>query len=267
MPVHVHDSITKIGPSDAGAVVIAASHGGVYPGYLSAKQKVRGVILSDAGVGLERAGIASLDYLDALGIPAATVDYRTARIGNGADLERRGIISFCNRAAERLGCAPGQTARDCAERLLVAAPSSAEAPSYDESRFLLRERPGEPVVWGIDSVSLARPEDAGTILVTGSHGGLLGGRPATALSVDALAAVYSDAGIGADEAGISRLPALQARGIAAVTVGVETARIGDARSTWESGRISRSNEQAEAYGARAGMSLPEFADRVAGAFR
>lgn len=267
MSVHVLDSITKIGAADTGAVVIAASHGGVYPGYLSAKGKLRGVILSDAGVGLDRAGIASLDYLDALGIPAATVDYRSARIGDGADLEQRGVISFANRTAERLGCAPGQPARACAERMLGAAPPSAEAPSYDESRFLLRERPGEPKVWGIDSVSLARPEDAGTILVTGSHGGLLGGKAPSALSVDALAAVFSDAGIGVDEAGVSRLPALQARGIAAVTVGAATARIGDARSTWETGRISRLNEQAQAYGGRPGMSLPEFADLVVKATR
>ena len=40
------------------------------------------------------------------------------------------------------------------------------------------------------------PEHVGAIVVTGSHGGLLGGKPETALKYDALAALFNDAGIG-----------------------------------------------------------------------
>ena len=58
-----------------------------------------------------------------------------------------------------------------------------------EARFVLRDNPAEPRVWGLDSNSLVRPEDAGAILVTGSHGGLLGGRPESAIGVRALAAL------------------------------------------------------------------------------
>src|SRR5438270_784638 len=79
----------------------------------------------------------------------------------------------------------------------------------------------------IDSASLVRPEDAGAVVVCGSHGGLLGGRPETALRVDAFAALYNDADRGCEDAGISRLPALAARGIAAATVSAWSARIGE----------------------------------------
>ncbi len=102
------------------------------------------------------------------------------------------------------------------------------------------------------------PEHEGTIVVTGSHGGLLGGKPETALKYDARAALFNDAGIGVDDAGITRLPALDTRGIAAATVAAASARIGDARSTWEEGILSRVNACAAALGARLGMSAREF---------
>jgi len=102
------------------------------------------------------------------------------------------------------------------------------------------------------------PEDAGAIVITGSHGGLLGGRPETALKVDARAALYSDAGVGVDEAGISRLPALAARGIAAATVSAASARIGDAKSIYQDGVISHVNAVAAAAGARSGMTARDF---------
>lgn len=260
--IRVHDSITLLDSQDAGSVVVAASHGGRYCGYCASKGHVLGAIFSDAGVGLEDAGIAALAYLDELGIPAATVDYRSARIGDGADLVRRGRISFCNDTARNLGCAPDQATMECAEKMQSATPSSAPAPAYEETRTLLLERPGREKVWGLDSNALVTPDDIGSIVVTGSHGGILGGKPETALRIDALAAVYNDAGVGIDEAGISRLPALDARGIAAVTVDVNSARIGDARSTWESGKISHANSLAQAYGCRPGMSVPAFVEWI-----
>jgi hypothetical protein len=260
--IRVVDSITKLEASDRGQVLIAASHGGVYPAYLATKAGLRGVVLHDAGLGLDRAGIASLDYLDRLGMAAATVSHLSARIGDGQDMARRGIISHVNRAAAALGCAPGQSCRDAAERMRAGALPRGKAPAYDEARFLLRQGDGEPPVWGLDSNSLVRPEDEGAIVVTGSHGALLGGKPETAIRVAVLAAIYHDAGIGIDRAGISRLPALEARGIIAATVASDSARIGDARSVWQTGRLSALNPGAERCGGGIGMSVPEFVDAV-----
>jgi hypothetical protein len=256
----VADSITKLDDSWRGQVAIAASHGGVYACYLAAKAQLRGVILHDAGLGLDRAGIAGLDYLDALGLAAATVGHLSARIGDGADVAARGIISHVNAAAAKLGCAPGELCRSAAAKLLAGAAFTGVPPAYEESRFRLRD--GDPPVWGIDSASLVRPDDRGAIIVAGSHGGVLGSDAASALRVDALAAVFHDAGIGIDRAGLGRLGALDARGIAGATVAGDTARIGDARSLWATGRLSAVNPTAAARGARIGMSVPDFADAV-----
>jgi len=260
--VAIADTVTKLGPQHYGQVVIGASHGGVYAGYVAAKAGVRGIILNDAGVGLDSAGIGALPYLDELDLAAAVVDCMSARIGDGQDMARRGIISHVNAAAAAAGCTPGMSAMDCARAMTAAPMPEGEAPAYAESRFLLRDGDGGPKVWGIDSASLVRPEDAGQIVVTASHGGLLAGDPASALRIDALACAFNDAGVGIDDAGITRLPALNARGIAAVTVDARTARIGDARSSWETGRISHLNDRARDAGVEIGMSLADFADWI-----
>ena len=99
-------------------------------------------------------------------------------------------------------------------------------------------------------------------MISASHGGLLGGDPRTAIKVDALAAVYSDAGFGKERAGVSRLPALDARGIAAATVSADSARIGDGRSVYAEGVLSCVNETAAALGVAVGDSVAAFVDKV-----
>jgi hypothetical protein len=254
--------VTRLDADHRGHVLVAGSHGGTYAAYLAARGGVRGVVLNDAGIGKDGAGIAGLGYLDDLGIAAAAVSHRSARIGDAGDMMSNGRISHVNLAASRLGCARHQTCRECAERMTRAPRPHATPEARRESRFLLRGEPGEPLVWGLDSISLVRPEDAGQIVVSGSHGGLLGGRPETALRVDALAAVYNDAGVGIGGAGISRLTALDARGIAAATVAADSARIGDGRSVYDEGRISHVNRAAAAAGAVPGMSTRAFVDRL-----
>ncbi len=252
----IADSITRVGPEAAGAVVVNASHGGVYAAYLAAKRHAAAAIFNDAGVGRDRAGIGGLDYLEDFGIAAATVGHATARIGDGSDMMARGVITHANRRAISLGVRPGQSCRDAAAALQQAPPSHRAPPEALEAAFLLISEP--PQVWALDSASLVLPEHRDAIVVTGSHGGLLGGRPETALKYDVRGALYNDAGIGIDAAGTSRLPALDARGIAAATVSAASARIGDARSTYEDGIISRVNVRAAALCLRAGISAREF---------
>lgn len=260
--IAIADSVTKLGPEHRGKVLIGGSHGGVYAGYLAAKAGARAVILNDAGIGKDEAGCGSLAFLDGIGMAAATVDCRSARIGDGDDMAANGRISRVNETAAGVGCQAGQSAMDCAHAMLAATAPAGEPPVYEESRFLLRDSDDGPKVWGIDSVSLVRAEDAGQIVIAASHGGLLGGDPTTAIKVDALAAVFSDAGVGKDGVGITRLPAMDARGIAGATVDCQTARIGDARSVWETGVISHINDTAAAMGAAVGMTTKAFADCV-----
>ena len=62
------------------------------------------------------------------------------------------------------------------------------------------------------------------------------------------AALYNDADGGIDGAGFTRLPALDARGIAAATYSAWTARIGDGRSAVATGIVSSVNRRAAALG-------------------
>ena len=259
--VQLADSVTHLATHSRGAVVIAASHGGIYAAYVAAKAGVAGIILNDASVGLEGAGIAGLTFLDPAGIPAATIDYRSARIGDGVDSAARGVISFANQLAAALGVKAGMSAQDAANKMASSIrPLSPAIPLVEETHTALQiDRAVRPVVL-VDSASLVGSEDSSAVVVTGSHGGLLGGRPESAIKVPVFAAIYNDAGVGADGAGISRLPALDARKIAGVTVAASSARIGDARSSYATGTLSFVNKTARDIGARVGMSASTFAE-------
>jgi hypothetical protein len=262
--VLVADSATLLDGGAAGAVVVTGSHGGAYPGRLVVAAGARAAVFNDAGVGRDGAGIAALDHLDRLGLPAVAVGHDTARIGDGADMLRRGVVRHANRLARALGCDPPLPCRTAVRLLAASAARPGErtvTTGRAEARHLLVDT--VPQIWALDSASLAEAEDAGRILLTGSHGGLLGGDPASALKIDAAAAVYNDAGIGADGAGLTRLPVLDRRDIPAATVSAASARIGDGRSTYTDGVLSAANRTAAALGAVPGMTTRAFVALVA----
>ncbi|MDO9093769.1 MAG: hypothetical protein Q7U99_14165 [Rubrivivax sp.] len=105
----------------------------------------------------------------------------------------------------------------------------------------------------LDSITQAIGPGAGCVVVSGSHGGTSAGR--FALQAQVRLAVFNDAGVGLDQAGIAGLALLQAHGIAACTVAHDSARIGEAASTWQTGVISHVNAAAAALGARPGLAL------------
>ena len=80
--------------------------------------------------------------------------------------------------------------------------------------------------------------------------------------VRAAAAFYNDAGVGIEDAGLARLAVLDEQGIPAGTVDAATARIGDGRSTYRDGRLSRVNAAGAALGMGTGMWAREAAERV-----
>ncbi len=257
------DTVTKLDDGHRDVVLIGASHGGVYAACCAARAGVRAVILNDASVGRDRAGIGGLAYLQALGLPAATVDAATGCIAHAADMAEHGRISHVNAAAAALGATAGQATMACAEALRAAPAWTGTAPPYDEARFVLRAAAGAPRVIGCDSASLIdRDDDAGAIVITGSHGALLGGRADMAVPNGLLAVTFNDAGVGKDGAGIRRLALLDTYPTIAATVAAGTARIGNARSAWDDGIVSHVNETARAAGAAPGMALRAFVDRV-----
>jgi hypothetical protein len=82
---------------------------------------------------------------------------------------------------------------------------------------------------------------------------------------DVFAAVYNDAGVGIDDAGVSRLPALEARGIAGACVSAFSARIGDGQSTLRDGFVSALNPRAAACGGEIGIPATELVARLVAA--
>lgn len=245
MSICLCDTVTKLTPQHRGAVIVCGSHGGTYSARSAAAGGVRAAIFSDAGIGLDGAGIASLAYGLAIGMAVATVAYDSARIGDASDMFNRGTVSRVNAIARSLGCEPGMGCEAAARVLTAASQPEAIVPPMIESRLVIVEPNGGPGVILIDSAALIRSEDADQIVITGSHGGLVGNSPQTALRVDAFAACFHDAGVGLDQAGITRLPVLDRRGIAAMTVSAESARIGDALSVYQTGRISHLNKTAK----------------------
>lgn len=262
--VLVVDSVTRLDRNAHGRVAIAASHGGRYSVHLALRQGVCALIVCDAGIGLERAGIAGLDLAQRFGVPCAATDGSSARIGDGVDCAQRGIISFANLCAVELGVRIGMPVTEAASTFarLWKVPSPDPGPLPIEARSaitgFLKDRP----VVLIDSASLVTKKDRNAVVITGSHGGLLGSRPETAIKFPVFAALYNDAGVGCDRAGISRLPALDARDIAAATVAADSAQIGDAHSSWNTGRISHVNQVAWSLNGRPGQSVQELVTTI-----
>src|SRR5262249_5548216 len=126
---------THLTPAHRGAVVYAASHGGTYAAAYAAAKGIAAIILNDAGIGRERAGIAGLDLLADLGVPAAAIAHTSARIGDGKDGVARGILSTVNAPAAALGLAVGMRCSEALERLAAAALQPAPMPPLgDEAR-------------------------------------------------------------------------------------------------------------------------------------
>lgn len=112
-PIVAAESVTALGPAVRGAVLVAGSHGGLIASYLGARAGAHALILNDAGVGLDGAGIAGLAYLEAIGMAAATVAHTSARIGatggrSRRDFSRRGHrYRWCGRHALAGPCRGG----------------------------------------------------------------------------------------------------------------------------------------------------------------
>jgi uncharacterized protein YunC (DUF1805 family) len=262
-PVLVRDSITHpvpdVGPSP---VVVSGSHGGKAAAIFAVQKALKGAIFNDAGVGKERAGIAGLDILEDYGISGACVDASTAGIGQGAET-MQGVVSHFNRLAQGAGVKAGMKAAAAAE-LMARADNTPRVEAGltppEEQETIIMKCPDGKLVVCLDSNSMVKPEHGEAIILTGSHGGLVGDQKAVKHPV--LAAFYNDAGVGKDRAGISRLGWLEKHGIIGVTVSAGSARIGIGLDTYESGRVSYLNRLASLLGIKENMSAKDAVARI-----
>ena len=258
------DSITHVAhPRDSGKVVICGSHGGYSAAILALQRNIKGVIFNDAGGGKERAGVAGLDILNQYGVPAAAVDAFTARIGIACETEK-GIVSYANTLARSMGVQVGSVAETAAQVM-----ASADTPSMqsvdgnmevEEILTVVYTHPAGRRIVAMDSNSMVTKENQMDIIMTGSHGGRVGSLPAVKYHV--AAAFYNDAGVGKDNAGISRLTWLEENHIYGAAVDANTARIGIGMETYESGIVSHVNALAGSIGVRPGIGAKEAAQII-----
>ncbi len=102
----------------------------------------------------------------------------------------------------------------------------------------------------LDSIAEILPEDAGSLVISGSHGGISAAQFAVAVSLRGC--FLNDAGLGKDDAGIAGLALLSCP---AAAYSHNSARIGDAADAWANGRLTYINDAGRAAGWQAGMSV------------
>jgi len=102
------DTIAHLKPEDTGQIIMTGSHGGISSGEYAGRVQITAVFFNDAGIGKDKAGIASLPYLESRGIAAGTVSHDSALIGNALETWHHGIVSALNPLAEKAGFTIGE---------------------------------------------------------------------------------------------------------------------------------------------------------------
>jgi len=238
-------------------VVVVGSFAGAMSLGFALEIGVRGLIAHDAGVGRDGAGVSGLALAARLGVPAAAVAARSARIGDGDSVYADGIVSHVNAVAEALGVVVGQKAADAAHAMLAARPGApAPEPIVDRRRRIaLQSADGRVVL--VDSMLFAGSENADDVICAGSHGGRV--NMARALEIRPRGALFSDGGGAREGSGVNGLPLLDAADVPGAAVDAMRARIGDPGSTWRDGVITAVNGSAR----RSGVAIGDKAETAA----
>jgi len=249
---------SRIGPQD---VVIASSYAGATIVGQALGAGFKALIVQDAGVGKDQAGISGLPYGDKYGVPIAAVAAATATLSNGNSVAR-GKISHANDAASKLGVRPGQTAREAAQLLLKAGAGrkiNALADS-DNTLYEMEKTPNGRIlaVWTLFFLGENRyPND---VFALATHSARVAAEHAFRWNVKGW--IANDAGPGKNNSGISGLAICGEKGMPAASVAAMSARIGDALSTYNDGIISAANEPAKSRGIVVGMTAKEALRRM-----
>jgi hypothetical protein len=115
------DSITELGPADAGCVAVSGSHGGLSSARYALAARPLLSVFNDAGVGKDDAGIAGLGFLQTHGLAACAVAHTSACIGVAQSTLSCGILSQVNPAAHALGLRVGHTCKHAVALLVASA--------------------------------------------------------------------------------------------------------------------------------------------------
>ena len=114
----------------------------------------------------------------------------------------------------------------------------------------------------LDSLGDLQPDNISPILVCASHCGDNGTFARKLKNCHVKAVFLNNAGIGKNQAGISGLSHYQSENILACAVDHNSAEIGVAADTWESGIISHTNTLADEAGIQPGDSVQEAVAKI-----
>lgn len=235
-------------------VAVGASFAGAPTAAMAMRPGVKAWIAHEGGPGKDDAGVSGLPLAQRFGIPAAAIATKTAGLSRGMTLIT-GTVSRANEAAMALGVRPGQSGGEAA-KLMLKAPKGKPCNLHgiiDESIHEVEITPAGKIyaVWSFSRVKGEHPHD---VFCVASHGGKVMAQ--YALQVKPRGLIANDAGGGLGGSGTEGLQLLNMPG---ATVSTDSARIGDALSTYRDGVISALNESARLAGVKVGMSAKEAA--------
>jgi uncharacterized protein YunC (DUF1805 family) len=236
-------------------VALGASFAGAATAAMAMRGGVKAWIAHEAGPGRDDAGVSGLPLAQRFGMPAAAIATMTAGLSRGMTLVT-GRVSRMNEAAAALGVRPGHSGGEAA-RLMLKAPRGKPCNLHgiiDESIHEVEIGPAGRIfaVW---SFARVKGEHPGDVFCVASHAGKV--MADYARQVQPRGLIANDAGRGLDDSGIDGLQAMAETPAAAVSA--DSARIGDALSTYRDGIISAANAAALALGVTPGMSAKEAA--------
>jgi hypothetical protein len=101
------DAADELTAQHAGSVVVCGDAATLRTARQLLRHAPSLVVLHDAGVGADRAGVAGLERLADVHVPAVAVAHDSARIGDADDLLERGRVAHLNADATELGLSEG----------------------------------------------------------------------------------------------------------------------------------------------------------------
>jgi len=172
------DSLSEVKKAEKGDVIVCGSHGGKsVADYIINNNlfEIGGLIVNDAGIGKNEAGIFALKYLEKYNIPVAAVSHYSAKIGDGEDVYENGIISKVNSIALDKGVRIGMKAKEAAYILLDAKIESDLTRfiyKFDEIEkiIIVRLRPGSDILPSLEK--LCKENNIETAIVLNMIGSL-----------------------------------------------------------------------------------------------
>ena len=262
------DSLGDIHTDNIYPILVCGSHCGDN-GTFARKLKncaVQAVFLNNAGIGKNNAGISGLGFYDAANIMACAVSHNSAEIGVSQDTWENGIITHLSLQAEAAGIQKGDSVQEAVAKISKlttqresefenAIPASATENQPAALKKYTQTQINGVSITVVDSITFQGADNAGDILVCGSHGGVSAGHYAEKLQLKA--AFFNDAGIGKNNAGIKSLDSLSDLGILACTVDCMSAEIFNAEDALENGIISVCNQLAKDKNICEGMTVKE----------